>query len=200
MIRSLDRRWQDHLTEMEELRRAVNLRSYGQKDPLNEYKSEAFKFFEELMANVRTEICHTIFRAATNQQAFETMLSRLAQKVQVAGPRPAAQPGAMAAAAQSAPQAGSAPAPLSPNRSVAEGQPIPRLPKIGRNDTVTIRRGGEELQVKFKKAEPDPQSGLGTGAEVTQAAGCSHPRCYTHGWVETVFVSLFLYRKNEYKN
>ena len=60
VIRSLDRRWQDHLTEMEELRRSVNLRSYGQKDPLNEYKSEAYKFFEELMTNVRTEICHTI--------------------------------------------------------------------------------------------------------------------------------------------
>ena len=46
IIRSLDRRWQDHLTEMEELRRSVNLRSYGQKDALNEYKSEAYVFFQ----------------------------------------------------------------------------------------------------------------------------------------------------------
>ena len=44
VVRTLDQRWQDHLTEMEELRRSVNLRSYGQKDPLNEYKSEAFTF------------------------------------------------------------------------------------------------------------------------------------------------------------
>ena len=58
ILRSIDRRWQDHLTEMEELRRSVNLRGYGQKDPLSEYKSEAFGFFEELMGNVRTEICN----------------------------------------------------------------------------------------------------------------------------------------------
>ena len=48
VIRSLDRRWQDHLTEMEELRRSVNLRSYGQKDPLSEYKSEAYVFFRRV--------------------------------------------------------------------------------------------------------------------------------------------------------
>jgi preprotein translocase subunit SecA len=79
VIRSLDRRWQDHLTEMEELRRAVNLRGYGQKDPLNEYKSEAYKFFQELMANVRTEICNAVFRSATSAEAFNNMLARLSQ-------------------------------------------------------------------------------------------------------------------------
>ncbi|MGB0415210.1 MAG: preprotein translocase subunit SecA [Coraliomargarita sp.] len=155
VIRSVDRRWQDHLTEMEELRRAVNLRGYGQKDPIREYKSEAYKFFEELMTNVRTEICHTIFRAATNQQAFENMLGRLAQQVQTAGPGTGtAQPGAMAAAAaQAAPQAVA----QQPRKEVElpKVEPVRReLPKIGRNDTVTIRKGGEEKQVKFKKAEP----------------------------------------------
>ncbi|ADE55039.1 preprotein translocase subunit SecA [Coraliomargarita akajimensis] len=153
VIRSLDRRWQDHLTEMEELRRAVNLRGYGQKDPLNEYKSEAFKFFEELMTNVRTEICHTIFRSATNQEAFENMLNRLAQQVQVAGPGTgAAQPGAMAAAAaQTAP----AQAPQQAKSvELPKVEPIRReLPKVGRNETVTIRKGDEVKQVKFKKAE-----------------------------------------------
>ena len=158
VIRSMDRRWQDHLTEMEELRRAVNLRGYGQKDPVREYKSEAYKFFEELMTNVRTEICHTIFRAATNQQAFENMLGRLAQQVQTAGPGTgSAQPGAMAAAAaQAAPQAAQALA-QQPRKEVElpKVEPIRReLPKIGRNDTVTIRKGGEEKEVKFKKAEP----------------------------------------------
>lgn len=154
IIRSLDRHWQDHLTEMEELRRAVNLRGYGQKDPLNEYKSEAYRFFEELMLNVRTEICQAIFRAATSQKAFESMLSRLAGQVNVAGPGTGqAQPGAMAAAAA---QAG-VPAPASGGKSVElpKIDPVRReCPKIGRNETVTIRRGGEEKQLKFKKAEP----------------------------------------------
>ena len=87
VVRTLDRRWQDHLTEMEELRRSVNLRSYGQKDPLNEYKSEAFKFFQELMTQVRTEICNSVFRSATNENAFHNMLSRLAEKVHTDGPQ-----------------------------------------------------------------------------------------------------------------
>lgn len=56
VIRPIDRNWQDHLTEMEELRRSVNLRSYGQKDPLNEYKKEAFKFFEALIVRVYEQI------------------------------------------------------------------------------------------------------------------------------------------------
>ena len=86
IIRSLDRRWQDHLTEMEELRRSVNLRGYGQKDPLNEYKSEAFVFFEELMRNVRSEICNSVFRSATSAEAFKNMLLRLSQVAKTAGP------------------------------------------------------------------------------------------------------------------
>ena len=51
---------------MEELRRRIGLRSYGQKDPLVEYKGEAYQFFEELMNNVRLQICTGLFRSASN--------------------------------------------------------------------------------------------------------------------------------------
>jgi hypothetical protein len=57
VINAIDHHWQEHLTEMEELRRSIGLRSYGQKDPLVEYKGEAYKYFEELMTNVRLQIC-----------------------------------------------------------------------------------------------------------------------------------------------
>ena len=43
------------------------------KDPLNEYMSEAFLFFEELMSGLRTEICTSIFRTATNQEVRENV-------------------------------------------------------------------------------------------------------------------------------
>ncbi|HEY1107777.1 MAG TPA: preprotein translocase subunit SecA, partial [Opitutaceae bacterium] len=55
VINAIDHHWQEHLTEMEELRRSIGLRSYGQKDPLVEYKGEAYKYFEELMNNVRLQ-------------------------------------------------------------------------------------------------------------------------------------------------
>jgi preprotein translocase subunit SecA len=153
VIRSLDRRWQDHLTEMEELRRSVNLRSYGQKDPLSEYKSEAYVFFEELMTNVRTEICNAVFRTATNQDAFQGMLARMSQTAQVAGPGTGQpQVGALAGAAAQA-QAAQAPAPRKPVE-LPKVAPIRReMPKLGRNDTVTIRKGAETKELKFKKAE-----------------------------------------------
>jgi preprotein translocase subunit SecA len=153
VIRSLDRRWQDHLTEMEELRRSVNLRSYGQKDPLSEYKSEAYVFFEELMTNVRTEICNAVFRTATNQDAFQNMLSRMSQTAQVAGPGTGQpQVGALAGAAAQA-QAAQAPAPRK-QVELPKVAPIRReLPKLGRNETVTIRKGAETKELKFKKAE-----------------------------------------------
>ena len=152
IIRSLDRRWQDHLTEMEELRRSVNLRSYGQKDPLNEYKSEAYVFFQELMANVRTEICNSVFRSATSQEAFSNMLARMSKVAQVAGPGTGmGQDASALTAAAGQPQAGAAPGkPV----ELPKVEPIRReLPKVGRNDIVTIRKGPEEKTLKFKKAE-----------------------------------------------
>lgn len=153
VIRSLDRRWQDHLTEMEELRRSVNLRSYGQKDPLSEYKSEAYGFFEELMTNVRTEICNAVFRTATNQDAFQNMLARMSQSAQVAGPGTGQpQVGALAGAAAQA-QAAQAPAQRKQVELPRVERARPELPKLGRNDTVTISKDGETKQLKFKKAE-----------------------------------------------
>ncbi len=86
IIRSIDRNWQDHLTEMEELRRAVSLRGYAQKDPLNEYKSEAYVYFEQLMETVRTEICTGIFRSATRPESFQSMINILNKNVNISGP------------------------------------------------------------------------------------------------------------------
>ena len=86
VINAIDHHWQEHLTEMEELRRSIGLRSYGQKDPLVEYKSEAYHFFEELMNNVRLQICTGLFRSASNLQSFENMLAILARSAPHAGP------------------------------------------------------------------------------------------------------------------
>lgn len=44
------RLWQEHLYNMDQLRNAIGLRAYGQRDPLVEYKAEAFTMFEEMMA------------------------------------------------------------------------------------------------------------------------------------------------------
>ena len=55
---------------MDGLRQSVHLRSYGQKDPLVEYKTEARDMFMDLMENIREEVCHNIFRTATSLEVL----------------------------------------------------------------------------------------------------------------------------------
>ncbi len=64
---------------MDALREGVYLRGYAQKDPLIEYKTEAYEMFVDLMANIKNEVLHNLFRSTSNLQAFETFLSTLPQ-------------------------------------------------------------------------------------------------------------------------
>ncbi|MDX2186114.1 MAG: preprotein translocase subunit SecA [Opitutaceae bacterium] len=132
VINAIDHHWQEHLTEMEELRRSIGLRSYGQKDPLVEYKGEAYKYFQELMNNVRLQICTGLFRSASNLQAFENMLQLLSRGARLQGPE----------TATATPNATPAPAPAAA-RAVTPADDEVKLPtvtikreapKVGRND------------------------------------------------------------------
>ena len=79
ILNAIDRLWQEHLYAMDALREGVYLRGYAQKDPLIEYKTEAYEMFVELMANIKNEVLHNLFRSTSNLQAFETFLSTLPQ-------------------------------------------------------------------------------------------------------------------------
>ena len=80
ILSAIDRLWQEHLYEMDSLRYSIGLRGYGQRDPLIEYKAEAYKIFDELMVNIKTEICHNIFRSASSLMAFENFLRNVPQQ------------------------------------------------------------------------------------------------------------------------
>lgn len=62
MLNAIDDLYQEHLYAMDSLRQGVQLRSYGQRDPLVEYKQEAYILYAELMDTVKEEICSNIFR------------------------------------------------------------------------------------------------------------------------------------------
>ncbi len=71
-LRTIDVLWVEHLETMEHLRDSVGLRGYGQKDPLIEYKKEAFGIFQRLLANIDAQIANTIFKVSVqvpNRQA-----------------------------------------------------------------------------------------------------------------------------------
>src|SRR6266571_2307295 len=137
ILNAIDRLWQEHLYAMDALREGVYLRGYAQKDPLIEYKTEAYDMFVELMANIKNEVLNNLFRSTSNLQAFENFLATLPQFLlrehaptapTAGGPSRVRQPqpvGAMAGVAGDGDGAG----------EVSIDLPIRRsIPKVGRNE------------------------------------------------------------------
>lgn len=79
-LRSLDSLWMEHIDNMSGLREGVSLRGYGQKDPLIEYKQEAFQMFMELLANIRTNTVNTLFKMEYRQEVTNPAVRRLSPK------------------------------------------------------------------------------------------------------------------------
>ncbi|WP_048810242.1 preprotein translocase subunit SecA [Candidatus Methylacidiphilum infernorum] len=91
VLSAIDKLWQEHLYSMDGLRASIGLRAYGQKDPLIEYKQEAYSLFEDLMDRIKKEIAHNVFRSASSVMAFEQFLSSLNRNEQLAQQLPAVQ-------------------------------------------------------------------------------------------------------------
>jgi preprotein translocase subunit SecA len=128
VLNAVDRLWQEHLYAMDSLREAVYLRAYGQKDPLVEYKTEAFEMFTELMTNIKGEILHNLFRSTSNLMAFEEFLSNLPTHLLTAE---------STGESEEPPLTESEPPLLTSPDAKEEIQNIPsqrELPRIGRND------------------------------------------------------------------
>jgi len=68
ILRSIDQLWVEHLTEVDDLRRGIGLRGYAQEDPLNAFKKEAFKLYDEFQGLIRVSIGRSILRVSVVQQ------------------------------------------------------------------------------------------------------------------------------------
>jgi preprotein translocase subunit SecA len=69
MLRTIDWQWMEYLTQMEHFREGIGLRAYGQRDPLVEYKNEAFDMFNELRERIQASIVARIFRVQVQRNA-----------------------------------------------------------------------------------------------------------------------------------
>jgi len=74
LLRFWDQVWKDHLHALDHLRQGVHLRSYAQKDPLNEYKREAFELFEMMLALVSEKITEFLFHFETQPESAQSLL------------------------------------------------------------------------------------------------------------------------------
>ncbi|HZV91956.1 MAG TPA: preprotein translocase subunit SecA, partial [Caldimonas sp.] len=71
LLQTLDHLWREHLVMLEHLRQVIGLRGYGQRDPLNEYKAEAFSLFEAMMSRLREAVTSQLMRVEIVQQQPE---------------------------------------------------------------------------------------------------------------------------------
>jgi len=121
LLRVIDSLWVEHLTAVDDMRRGIGLRAYSQRDPLNEFKVEAYGMFDELKSTIRHDITHTVFRVT---------LTREPPQQRQAGPMMESRPDVTGAAAASA----AAVAVGGGNGSGARAQTAKAGPKLGRND------------------------------------------------------------------
>ena len=94
LLQILDQTWKDHLLHLDYLRQAINLRAYGQKDPLIEYKREAFEMFQRMMAGLRETItgvlAHLEIRMQDEQAAEPIPMPQRPQRIMESHPDPSA--------------------------------------------------------------------------------------------------------------
>ena len=85
LLQAIDGKWREHLLTLEHLRSVVGFRSYAQRDPLNEYKNEAFQLFEAMLDSLRTEVTQklSLIRPMTDEER-EQMLADIAAQQKAA--------------------------------------------------------------------------------------------------------------------
>ena len=132
VLRTIDEKWRNHLLGMDQLREGIGLRAFGQKNPLIEYKAEAYTFFQDLMASLRASIVQRVYRAQISENPRPTDKAPLQKNIQLTH-------------ADALSDAKSDPVRL-PENNIEE--------KIGRNDKIKVLSpAGEEIEIKFKKLE-----------------------------------------------
>lgn len=81
ILTAIDRLWQEHLYNMDALREGVHLRAQGQKDPLVEYKNEAYTLFQTLMDSIKGDALSNLFRSTNSLDQFEQFLQGMPQEL-----------------------------------------------------------------------------------------------------------------------
>jgi len=147
ILRTIDEKWKDHLYAMDQVREGINLRAYGQKDPLLEYKSEGFGLFQEMMAALN---------ANTTQRLFRTQIQGVERGQQVQKPTARniqiqhSDTTGMGFKGVQKPTGDQA-----PNRPQGAAKiPVTSGKKIGRNEKVVmLSPQGKKVEIKFKKLQ-----------------------------------------------
>ncbi len=152
LLRTIDSLWVEHLTEIDDMRRGIGLRGYAQQDPLNEFRREAYRLYEELRDLIRRQVATTIFRVTVKREPAT---------VPLAGPGQPARPDAADAAAAIA--AAGAAAHQHQHQPLSDGAAALRQPGAASLPRAESVRGLPEDPMKSARQVP--------GADAAAAAG-----------------------------
>jgi len=143
-LRTIDEKWKDHLYSMDQLREGINLRAYGQKNPLLEYKSEGFQMFQQMMADTSELTLQRLYR--TQIQGMNT-----SPEIPVSKDR-----NIQVQHDESTGMGFSGPS-LQEQAAASSGmpkQPVNVDEKIGRNEKIAlVSPSGKQIEVKYKKLQ-----------------------------------------------
>ena len=144
VLRTIDEKWKDHLYSMDQIREGINLRAYGQKDPLLEYKSEGFNLFQIMMGELNKTTVQRLLR--TQLQGMEQAPQMRGQQVRNVQTQHKDTTGMGFSGQTRARQANQ---PDKPART-----PIHIEKKIGRNEKITmVSPSGKKVMIKHKKLQ-----------------------------------------------
>ena len=144
VLRTIDEKWKDHLYSMDQIREGINLRAYGQKDPLLEYKSEGFNLFQIMMGELNK---------TTVQRLLRTQLQGMEQAPQMRGQQ------VRNVQTQHKDTTGMGFAGQTRTRQANQSDQPARTPvhiekKIGRNEKITmVSPSGKKVMIKHKKLQ-----------------------------------------------
>jgi len=143
ILRTIDDKWKDHLYAMDQLREGINLRAYGQKNPLLEYKSEGFKMFQEMMTDMNSVTVQRLFRTQLQgMDQTQGVQERSVRNVQTS------HQDTTGMGFQGQPDGQKANKPQQVRTPIQVGE------KHGRNEKVTVRGpDGKQIEIKYKKLQ-----------------------------------------------
>jgi len=167
VLATIDDKWMEHLRELDSVKEGIGLRAFGQKDPLIEYKREAFEMFRSLMDELQQEVISLIWKAVPEAQADQAGIQQArSQKAKIDMQRARAQHQDSTNMGFSAPQstmAGTGSPTAQQAAAIAAGAQVSgqrKKPAVvdkepGRNDQVTIQnvQTGETRNTKWKHAQ-----------------------------------------------
>ena len=156
LLRTIDSLWVEHLTEIDDMRRGIGLRGYAQQDPLNEFRKEAFRLYEELGDLIRRQVATTIFRVTVKREPppMPMPLPGPGQQPRPGGGAPGAEAGGPSVTSGSTSATGTGPIARGPMEPGGAALRSPGMPPGTGAQAGSAFAGGSALPIRGLPADP----------------------------------------------